>query len=121
MILKIYSDASYLSEPKTRSRVGGHFYLGNLPVTKDDNNGSVHTTSTILWNVVTSAAEAEYGGLFTNARIAIPMRITLRELGHPQPPTPIITDNSTAAGIANESVKQKNSKAMDMRFHYIKD
>ena len=121
MILKIHSDASYLSEPKARSRVGGHFYLGDPPASKSDNNGAVHTTSTILRNVVTSAAEAEYGGLFTNARIAIPMRITLRELGHPQPATPIITDNSTAAGIANESVKQKHSKAMDMRFHYIKD
>ena len=121
MILKIHSDASYLSEAKARSRVGGHFYLGQLPVNQADNNGAVHTTSTILKNVVTSAAEAEYGGIFINSRIAIPMRITLRELGHPQPATPIITDNSTAAGIANESVKQKHSKAMDMRFHFIKD
>ena len=121
MILKLHSDASYLSEPLARSRVGGHFYLGNLPVHQADNNGAVHTTSTILKNVVTSAAEAEYGGLFINAKIAIPMRIALRELGHPQPATPIITDNSTAAGIANESVKQKHSKAMDMRFHFIRD
>ena len=29
MILKIHSDASYLSEPKARSRTGGHHYLGN--------------------------------------------------------------------------------------------
>jgi hypothetical protein len=28
MILKIQSDASYLSEPKARSRSGGHFYMG---------------------------------------------------------------------------------------------
>jgi hypothetical protein len=27
MILHVHSDASYLSEPKARSRVGGHFYL----------------------------------------------------------------------------------------------
>jgi hypothetical protein len=42
-------------------------------------------------------------------------------LGHPQPPTPIQTDNSTAAGIATDSVKQKRSKAMDMQFYWIRD
>jgi hypothetical protein len=29
MILYVHSDASYLSEPKARSRLGGYFYLGN--------------------------------------------------------------------------------------------
>ena len=28
IILKIHSDASYLSEPRAKSRVGGHKYLG---------------------------------------------------------------------------------------------
>ena len=40
---------------------------------------------------------------------------------HPQPPTPIQVDNSTAVGIANKSIKQKRSKAMDMLFHWIQD
>jgi hypothetical protein len=48
---------------------------------------------------------------------AIPLRNTIIELGHPQPPTPIQTDNSTAAGFANNTIKQ----AMDMRFYWIKD
>jgi hypothetical protein len=30
-------------------------------------------------------------------------------------------DNTTAAGFANQTMKQKWSKAMDMRFHWIKD
>jgi hypothetical protein len=42
-------------------------------------------------------------------------------MGHPQPPTPIETDNNTAAGIANDSIKQKRSKAMDMRFCWMRD
>ena len=42
-------------------------------------------------------------------------------MGHPQPPTPMETDNSTAFGIVNESVKQKRSKAMDMRYYWIRD
>jgi hypothetical protein len=43
-------------------------------------------------------------------------------MGHPQPATaPIATDNSTATGIANDTVKQKRSKAIDMRFYWIRD
>jgi predicted transposase YdaD len=30
-------------------------------------------------------------------------------------------DNSTATGIANHSIKQKRSKAIDMRFYWIRD
>ena len=40
---------------------------------------------------------------------------------HPQPTTPIQVENETAVGIANRSIKQKMSKAMDMRFHWIRD
>jgi hypothetical protein len=50
------------------------------------------------------------------------MQSCLEELGHPQPPaTPIRTDKSTAAGIANNDVKQKRSKAIDTRFCWIRD
>jgi hypothetical protein len=30
-------------------------------------------------------------------------------------------DNTSAIGIATDSVKQKRSKAVDMRFHWIRD
>ena len=68
-----------------------------------------------------SAAEAEYVSLFLNGQAAVPIRTTLIEIHHPQPPTLIQVDNSTAVGIANKSIKQKRSKAMDMRFHWIQD
>ena len=45
----------------------------------------------------------------------------LEELGHTQPPTLMQTDNTTAIGIATKNVKQQQSKAMDMRFYWIKD
>ena len=38
---------------------------------------------------MSSAAEAEIGALYINAREAIPQRQLLEEMGHPQPPTPI--------------------------------
>merc|ERR1712069_26577 len=56
-----------------------------------------------------------------NAQLAAPMRTTLEELGHPQPPTPIKTDNTTANGIINGTVKQQRSKAIDMRYYWLKD
>ena len=128
MILHNHSDGSYLSEPKARSRVGGHFFFSQNPTdptkpptTPPRNNGPIHTTCNILRHVMASAAEAEVGALFVNGQDAIPLRNTLIELGHPQPPTPIQTDNSTAAGFANDTIKQKRSKAMDMRFYWIKD
>ena len=71
--------------------------------------------------VVSSAAEAELGALFHNGKEACPMRVALQEMGHAQPPTPIVTDNSTASGIVNDTVKQKRSKAVDMRFYWIRD
>ena len=68
-----------------------------------------------------SETEAEYGAMFLNDQAAVPIRTTLIEMHHPHPPTPIQVDNSTAVGIANKSIKQKRSKAMDTRFHWIHD
>ena len=42
-------------------------------------------------------------------------------MGHPQLTTPIQTDNACAAGIVNNTVKQRRSKAIDMHFYWIKD
>jgi len=42
-------------------------------------------------------------------------------MGHPQPATPIQSDNACAVGIANDTVKQKRSKAIDMRFYWVRD
>jgi hypothetical protein len=49
------------------------------------------------------------------------MRHTLKTLGHPQPHTPIQTDNSTAKGILNTSIKQKWSQAIDMGYYWLQD
>ena len=46
--------------------------------------------------MVASAAEAEVGGIFHNAQTGILVRRILHHLGHPQPPTPLKTDNTTA-------------------------
>ena len=66
--------------------------------------------------VMGSAAEAEISANYINGQEAIPIRTLLHELGHPQPATPIQFDNSTADSFANDSIKQKRSKAIDMHF-----
>eukprot|EP00957_Ditylum_brightwellii_P087506 6661568-Ditylum_brightwellii.AAC.1 len=40
-------------------------------------------------------------------------------MGHQQPATPIATDNSTAEGIMNANVRQKQSKAINMRLYWM--
>ena len=123
MVLNIHSDASYLSEPQAKSRLAGHFFLGSIPK-KGRNiviNGPIHVACGILGIVVCSAAEAELAALFLNIREGKVLRLTLMELGHPQPPTPVHCDNSTAAGIANDSVKKQRSRSMEMRFFWVTD
>jgi hypothetical protein len=120
MILHIHSDASYLSETKARSRAGGYFYLSD----NNENpkiNGAIHVHSSIMRQVLASATEAEVGALFYNAQDGSMLRTTLIELGHPQPATPIQTDNEVAEGIINDKVKQRRSKAIDMRFYWVRD
>ena len=66
---------------------------------------------------MSSAAEAEIGALYMNARQLLPLRVTCEELGHPQPATPMQTDNNTASGIINGTFNQARSKAIDMRYY----
>lgn len=42
-------------------------------------------------------------------------------LGHPQPPTPIKTDNSTAHGFVYDNINLKKSKSWDMRYYWLRD
>ena len=49
----------------------------------------VHTVAKIINTVMSSAEEGELGGIYFNAREAVPIRKTLEELGHKQPQTPM--------------------------------
>jgi hypothetical protein len=120
MILNIHSDASYLSVSSARSRLAGLFFLGKKSPEQETLNGSILNVAAVIKNVVASAAESEVGACFHNAPIGAPLRVTLTELGHTQPPTPLRTDNSTAYGIVNETIKNR-SKAMEMRYHWLTD
>jgi hypothetical protein len=118
MVLAIHSNASYLSKPKAHSQAGGHMFMAG----RDDistNNGAVLNILQIIRAVMSSAAEEELSTLFINAKTAVSMHHMLKELGHPQPPTPMQTDNNTAHDLLTNKIMPKALQAMDMCFHWL--
>ena len=123
MVLNIHSDASYLSAKGAKSRAAGHLFLGAVSIDGKPIflNGAIYTLSTILKMVAASAADAELGALFMNIKEGRIIWLTLTEMGHPQPPTPIHVDNTTAVGIANDTIKKQRSGSFEMRYLYACD
>jgi hypothetical protein len=48
------------------------------------------------------------GNNIHHSKEACPLQIAREELGYLQSPSALITDNSTASGISNDSVKQRS-------------
>jgi hypothetical protein len=107
MILHIHSDAFYLSVSNARSHLSGLLFCGDKHPQEDTLNGYILNVASVIKKLVASAAESEVGACFHNAQSGGPLRVTLTELGHIQPITPLRTDNSTAFGILNETIKEK--------------
>ena len=93
MILAAHSDAGFHNESKGRSRTGAHIFLSeNEPFPRWDR--AILTIAQIIKFVMSSATKAELGALYITARKLLPICQTLTEMGWPQPPTPVQTDNS---------------------------
>jgi hypothetical protein len=120
MLLRVLSDASFLSRPKAGSVAGGLSYL-ELTDNDDWVKPPISCHSTRIPVVCSFVAEAEYAGLYAAACIATEERKILANMGHPQPATPLFCDNEMAIGIAADTVSQRMSKATDMRLHWIRD
>ena len=114
MVLAIYSDTSYLAEPKARRQAGGHFFMSDNS-SKPENNGAITDIAQMMKHVVSSAADAEIGALFINTRQAIPARMVAEEPGHPQSQTPVQTDNTIALRFANKNLQPKVTKSTNMK------
>jgi hypothetical protein len=85
------------------------------------NNRAILTIATIIKAVMPPGAKAELQALYLNAQEAIYLWQILTKMGHPQPQTPIQTDNLTAEGVINNKIQPKRTKVMDMRFHWLRD
>ena len=70
-------------------------------------------------NIMASESEAEYGTIFVNSQIDVPIRTTLSEIGCKQGPTAIQVDDSIAVGIATNEFLLKKFKAVYVRFYWI--
>ena len=70
MKLAVHSDASYLSEPKARSRAGGHFFLSNEG-TVPGNNVAVLNIAHIIKHVMSPATKSELAALYIMAKEAV--------------------------------------------------
>jgi hypothetical protein len=118
MILCAHSDAGSLNELQSRSRAGAHiFLLEDVPYPRFI--GAVLSIARIIKFVMASAAESELAALFITTCEMIPHRQTLIDMGWPQPKSPIQTDNSTAAGVVNNTIDPRRSKMMDMHLLWL--
>ena len=128
MHLWAHSDAAYLNESKSRSRAGGYAFLRdkpNIPIHPDapvpPQNAPIDVLNRVIDAVMSSAQEAETGAGYMNACNLVLIRQSLIEMGHPQGPTPIQFDNQYAVGLFEDNVNPKRSKAMYMRFYWLRD
>eukprot|EP00957_Ditylum_brightwellii_P130241 9935480-Ditylum_brightwellii.AAC.1 len=119
MILRVHSNASYLSETKAQSRAGVYFYLGNQQ--PQQMNGPILVSSQILRNGMALAAEVVLRVLFENAKEAVSLHTTLNKLRHQHPATSNQVDNSTAHRIVNSNIRQCKSKTINVQFYWVKD
>jgi hypothetical protein len=123
MIMNVHSDASYLSEADASSRACVHFFMGWKA--KDSNpiklNGAFFTLWAILCFIVAFTTKAKLGTLFLNRKEGMIFRMTLKELGHPQPKTQVHCNNATAIRIANNIGKRQRSQSMEMRYFWVCD
>ena len=101
--------------------MAGYFQLNSAHRDYSKLNGALLVECKTLRHVVCSSAEAKTAGIFHNAQRAVPIRYMLIQLGHPQPPTPLKTDNETAKKICHQNIRQKRSKSWDMRYNWLRD
>ena len=84
-------------------------------------NGPIHIECKLLRHVVTSTTEAETAGLFHNCQKIVEIKQMLTALGHPQGAVPVKPDNAMTASFVTDMLKQKRSKAWDIRFHWLSE
>ena len=66
--------------------------------------------SKITKQVLSSALKAETAAIFYNCKGALPLRVSLKEMGRPQPKIPVTTDNTTAVGLLYKSNDPQKSQ-----------
>ena len=106
MMLKIHSDSSCFSVNESISIEGGHYYLGdnynynsNKPC-----QASIDKECSIIKSVLDCAAQTEITSIFVKSQKGFMFRVTLIELGHPQPAILLRADGIIAEYFINKKL-----------------
>jgi len=119
MILRAMYDSALRLHGKHKA--GSILYHANKNDPPESIGNIIEVLCKLPPNVVASIAEGEYCSQFLTGQTAYWHRVILERMGYPQPSTILYGDNTTAIGIANDSIKAKKSKAMDNKMHWIRD
>ena len=119
IIMNININASYFSVSKSHICIGRLFHCVDKPPQVYNLNDSILNVAAVINNLVASAEESEFWLCFQNSQSGVPLRVTLMELGHKKPATPLRIYKSTAFAIMNKTIKQKGSKSMDKIYHWL--
>jgi hypothetical protein len=110
MIINIHSEVSHLSDMESKIQAGGFLYMGsNTDKTNRLTNGSILIIGTVHKYIMVSAGKVNNSPLYHT-----------RRTGASSPPKTLETDNTTATGYINGTVKQTCTRAMDMHFYLVK-
>ena len=71
-------------------------------------------------NVLENSMEAELEELFVNCQRGDTLRISLEEMSHQKPPTPVVTDSPTSNIFMNDNIQKRKSRAIDMRLYWVR-
>ena len=83
-------------------------------------NGSILTIDEIIKFFMSSATKAKLAAMFITAKKIPPLCQTLIGMRWTQPPSPLKTDNYTAAGVTNNTIFPHQNKSMDMQFYWLR-
>jgi hypothetical protein len=118
MILSTHANAGFHNKSRGRSQASADIFVSkNNPFPK--HNGPVLSISQIKF-VMSSAAKAELGALYTTAKEMVPLHQNLIKMGWPQPCMPIQMDNFTAVVATNLTVVPQKTKSMDLRLWWLR-
>lgn len=119
MILRAHYDSSLKSN--ARHKAGIIIYHSDKDAPPEHMGNIIDVTSKLPQNCVASIAEGEYCVQFMAGQQAYYHKLVLEAMNYPQPPTQFYGDNTTAVGMANDSVKIKRAKAVEKAFHWFRD
>lgn len=115
VVLKAYSDASYITTGKCKSRLGGCLFLG-------DDSGSIQSFSRNDATVSHSSCEAEIKAIDLVIKSVLHVRDVLEFLGEKQiEKTVIYTDSKSSIDLLNTLKSNGNTNHINVRIHFIRE